>query len=185
MAILKLKEGLADILCKIYSDYKSYTTRDKRGVKQLLLHCQNALQGTMVASLLYYCKSTKTLTSIWFDTNPYDPCVTNNLICGSQIMICFHIDGCKLIHCIHKANQFMIEWIFKEYDIVFQGGSGKMSVIRGKVREYLRITLNYTVCGQMSITMFSFVEQILTDFDKTDTKREGHKVKRRSQQYFW
>ena len=136
----------------------SYTTRYKRGIKQLLLHCQNALYGTMMASLLYYFKFTKSLTSIWFDTNPYDLCVTNNLICGSRIMICFHVDGVILSHYNRKANDCMIEWLCQEYEIIFEDGSGKMSIIRGKVCEYLGITLDYTVCGQVRITMFSFVE---------------------------
>ena len=81
-----------DILCQIYSDYKAYVTRDKRGVQQFLLNFQNALYGTMVASLLYYCKFTKRLTSIGFEINPYDPCVSNKVINGSQMKICFHVD---------------------------------------------------------------------------------------------
>ena len=76
-----------DILCKISSDYKAYETRDKRGVKNLLLLCQNALYGTMVASLLYYRKFTKSLTSIGFEINPYDSCVANKVIDGSYMTI--------------------------------------------------------------------------------------------------
>ena len=52
MAIIKLRGVLVEILYKISSDYKSYVTRDKRGVNNLLLNCQNALYGTMVSSLL-------------------------------------------------------------------------------------------------------------------------------------
>ena len=69
------------------SDYKAYITRYKRGVKQLLIHCQNALYKTMVASLIYYCNSTKSMTSIGFEINPYDPCDVNNVIDGSHMKI--------------------------------------------------------------------------------------------------
>jgi hypothetical protein len=61
--------------------YKSYITTDKKGIKQLLVHCQNALNGTTVASLLYYHKFTKSLTSVGFEINPYDPCVANKQDC--------------------------------------------------------------------------------------------------------
>jgi hypothetical protein len=53
MAIIKICGVLVDILVKIAPDiYKSYVTTDKKGTKQLLVQCQNALYGTMVASLL-------------------------------------------------------------------------------------------------------------------------------------
>jgi hypothetical protein len=65
-----------DILVKIAPDiYKSYITTDKKGTKQWLVQCQNALYGTIVASLLYYRKFTKSLTSVRFKINPYDPCI--------------------------------------------------------------------------------------------------------------
>jgi hypothetical protein len=52
MAIIKICGVLVDILVKIAPDvYKSYVTTDKKGTKQLLVQCQNALYGTMVASL--------------------------------------------------------------------------------------------------------------------------------------
>ena len=117
-----------DILCKISLDYNTYVTRDKRGVKQLLLRCQNALYGTMVASLLYYCKFTKSLTSIGFEINPYNPCVANKVIEGSQLTMCFHIDDCKLSYRDRKANDIMIKWLLQEYESIFEDGSGKISV---------------------------------------------------------
>jgi hypothetical protein len=62
MAIIKICGVLVDILVEIAPDaYKSYATTDKKEVKQLLVQCQNALYGTMVASLLYYRKFTKSL----------------------------------------------------------------------------------------------------------------------------
>jgi hypothetical protein len=76
MAIIKIRGVLVDILIQIAPDiYKSYITTDKKGTKQLLVQCQNALYGTMVASLLYYRNFTKSLTSVGFEINPYDPCV--------------------------------------------------------------------------------------------------------------
>ena len=51
----------------------------------------------------------------------------------------------------------MIKWLQQEYESIFEDGSGKMSVRRGKVHEYLGITLDYTVHGQVRITMFSYI----------------------------
>jgi hypothetical protein len=88
MAFIKIRGILVDILVEITPDvYNPYVSKDKKGSKQLLVQCQNALYGTMVASLLYYQKFVKSLTDIDFVINPYDPCVTNNIIEGDQMTI--------------------------------------------------------------------------------------------------
>ena len=54
MAFIKISLVLVDILVEIAQDvYKYHITTNKNGVKQLLVQCQNAMYGTMVASLLY------------------------------------------------------------------------------------------------------------------------------------
>jgi hypothetical protein len=37
---------------------------------------------------------------------------------------------------------------------------------RGKIHKYLGMTLDYTICGKVKITMFDYVDEILTVFDK-------------------
>jgi hypothetical protein len=127
MAIIEIREVLVDILVQIAPDvYKSYVTTDKKGTKQLLVQCQNALYGTMVASLLYYRKFTKSLTSVEFEINPYDPCVANKIVDGTQMTICFHVDDCKLSHRSSRANDNIIDWLRQEYESIFEDGSGKI-----------------------------------------------------------
>jgi phosphopantetheinyl transferase len=54
MAIIKIRGVLVDMLLEIASDvYKDFVTTDKKGTKQLIVQCQNAIYGTMVASLHY------------------------------------------------------------------------------------------------------------------------------------
>ena len=100
-----------------------------------MVQCQNALYGTMVAILLYYCKFTNSLTYIGFKMNPYDLCVANKMIDGQQMTICYHVDDCKLSHRRSKFNDRMIKWLRQEYEIIFGDGSGKMTVSRGKVHK--------------------------------------------------
>jgi hypothetical protein len=104
IAFIKIGRVLVDILVEIApAVYKPFVSRNKKGVKQLLVQCQNAIYDTSVASLLYYLKFVKSLTDIEFAFNPYDPCVANNTIEGQQMTICFHVDDCKLIHCKKKV----------------------------------------------------------------------------------
>ena len=150
MAFIKICGVLVDILVeRAPYVYKLHVTTTKKSVKQFLVQCQNALYGNMVASLLYYRKFTKSLTDVGFKINPYDPCVTNNMINGQQMTICYHVDDCKLSRHRSKVNDERIKWLLQEYEIIFEDGSGKMKVSGGKVHKYLSTTLDYTICGQV------------------------------------
>jgi hypothetical protein len=48
-----------------------------------------------------------------------------------------------------------------------------MTVSRGKIHKYFGMTLDYTVRGQVKITMCDYVYEILTAFDNTEPKGGG------------
>ncbi len=77
-ALICIRGPLVDVLVSIAPNvYGPYVTVGKKGKKQILVQCLNALYGTMVALLLYYKKFIKSLKSKGFELNPYDPCVVN------------------------------------------------------------------------------------------------------------
>jgi hypothetical protein len=51
-----------------------------------------------------------------------------------------------------------------KYEHLFEDGSGAMKVCRGKVHEYIGMTLDSTVSGQVKVTMLPYVEEIVDDF---------------------
>jgi hypothetical protein len=63
-----------------------------------------------------------------------------------------------------------------EYESIFEDGSGKMTVSRGKKHTYLGMQLDFTVPGQVSISMFDYVQEILDMFDKEAPKCVGIKT---------
>jgi hypothetical protein len=79
--------------------------------------------------------------------------------------ITFHVDDCKLSHEEPKEMDNMIAWLREEYKSIFEDGSGKMTVSRGKVHKYLGMMLDYTTKGQVKITMFDYVNEIITAFE--------------------
>jgi len=177
MVLMKIRGFLVDMLVDIAPDvYGPYVTTDKRGIKSLTVRCLNAIYGTMVASLLYYRKFCKSLTDKGFIFNPYDPCVANKMIGGKQMTITFHVDDCKLSHESPKAMDKMIKWLKQEYESIFEDGSGKMTISRGKVHKYLGMTLDYRTSGQVKITMYDYVDEIIAAFDKADPKGGGTKT---------
>ena len=78
----------------------------------------------------------------------------------------------------------MIGWLCQEYEIIFENGSGKMSVSRENIYEYLGMTLDYTVHGQVSITIISYIEDILAAFDKAEPESNSTKLSARPNNIF-
>jgi hypothetical protein len=177
MAIIKIRGILVDMLVDIAPDvYKPYVTTDKKGVKQLIVQCQNAIYGTMMAGLMYYTKFCKSLLSVGFVFNPYDPCVANKQIRGKQMTICFHVDDCKLSHMSAKIVSKMVDWLKQEYESIFEDGSGKMKVNRGKIHTYLGMQIDYSSPGRVKISQFEYIEEVITAFNKADPGGNGTKT---------
>ena len=150
--IIRIRGDVVSILEKIAPEvYSEFVTADKRGNKQLIVRWLNALYGTMVASLLYYRKFTKSLSNKGFVMNPYDPCVWNKEVKKSQLTICFHVDDCKISHVNQKVLKKTVEWLWSEYKSIFEDGSGKMKVHFGKIHKYLGMTLDYSKKGKVKV----------------------------------
>jgi hypothetical protein len=176
MVIVRLRGLIVEILMKLAPEqYGPYVHTDKNGNKCLIVMCQNAIYGTMIASLLYYRKFRASLESIGFEFNPYDPCVANKMIDGKQMTVCFHVDDCKISHVDSKAVDKMIDWLKENYEVIWEDGTGHMKVSRGKVHKYLGMTLDYSVDGQVSITMIPYIEEILAAYKEAEPNSTGTK----------
>jgi hypothetical protein len=174
--IMRITGELVDSLLEIAPGvYDDYVYLNKKGVKVVIVRCKNAIYGTMVASLMYYRKFRTSLEEIGFEFNPYDACVANKMINGKQMTICFHVDDCKLSHVCSKVVDRMIEWLKEGYEVIWEDGTGKMKVSRGKVHKYLGMTLDYSVDGEVKITMFDYVEEILAAFAEAEPTSSGTK----------
>ena len=165
--VVRIRGPLVDMLVRIAPEvYEPYVTIDKKGNKQILVECLNALYGTMVAALLYYEKFTKSLKDNGYKMNPYDACVWNKNIEGKQCTICFHVDDCKISHVSKKVVDETIEWLRKDYQSIFEDGSGKMKINCGKVHKYLGMTLDFTDKGTVKISMVDYVKEVIAAWDK-------------------
>jgi hypothetical protein len=107
--------------------------------------------------------------------NPYDRCVANKKIEGEHMTICLHVYDCKLIHRKTKVMDIMIDYLRQEYESIFEDASIAIITSRGKVHTYIGMTLDCTFLGQVKITMFNYVDEILTAFDKREPKGGGTK----------
>jgi hypothetical protein len=77
--------------------YRQYIVLEK-GRSVLYLRLQKALYGMMKSVLLFYRKLVSELKEMGFEINPYDPCVANKMVNGTQMTIRWHVDNLMMSH---------------------------------------------------------------------------------------
>ena len=90
--------------------------------------------------------------------NPYDPCMANKIINGTQITICWHVDDLKVSHKDEDVVTAFAVAMGKEF------GNGT-TIKRGKVFEYLGMELDFETCpGTMIVSMIKYLQKIIQEF---------------------
>ena len=74
-----------------------------------------------------------------FEVNPYDPCVTNKMVNGAQMIVTWHVDDLKISY----IDGWEITKIIKRLASIY----GDIKVKRGKQHDYLGIDINYSKKG--------------------------------------
>ena len=105
---------------------------------------------------------------IGFELNPYDPCVANKTINGKQLTLVWHVDYIKASHVEEEVVTSMAKWLRKTYERIFKDGSVKMKLCRVKVHDYLGMNLDYTIKGEVKITMIPYIKEMIKDFREYD-----------------
>ena len=109
-----------------------------------------ALYGMPIASLLYYKKFRKDIKSIGFEVNPYDECVANKMVNGKQNTVVCHFDDLESSHLDPDFNDDFHKCLEKKYG---SDDIGHVEASRGKVHEYLAMTLDHTEEGRLRINI--------------------------------
>ena len=96
---------MADL--SLYRPFVSYET----GKPVLYVRLQKALYGCLKSSLLFYEKLVGDLEEYGFKINLYNPCVSNKMVGGKQVTVCWHVEDLKIL-CV-EANEVtkMIQWL--------------------------------------------------------------------------
>ncbi|GAX11354.1 hypothetical protein FisN_22Lu047 [Fistulifera solaris] len=147
------------------SKYEKYVVTE-RGEPVLYVRLKKALYGTLRAAYLFWQLLTKTLEKWGFVINPYDRCVANKMIDGHQCTILWHVDDIKISHVSPEVVTDVIAKLNAEF-----GKEEPLSVSRGKVHEYLGMTINYEDEGKVTICMTEYVQNII---DELPPEMIGH-----------
>jgi hypothetical protein len=149
---------MAELLAKISpSTYQKYVQHNRGGP---LIYCNLnvALYGTLKAALLFWKKLSESLRMQGFTINPYDWCIANKMVNGKQCTIVWHVDDLKISHRESRVVDGIIAALKEEYEKV-----GKMTICRGKVHDYLGMTLDFTRPGKFIISMEKYLDDMMKD----------------------
>ena len=116
-----------------------------------------ALYGILRAALLFYRKLRKNLEEMDFVMNPYDPCVVNRDVNGSQCTVVWHVDDLK----VSRKDEAIVSYFAQE---IAERNQNKIKVKRGKVFDYLGIDLDFeSDPGTLIISMIDYLHKIIKE----------------------
>lgn len=164
---------MVQVAPEIYSKYIIY---NNKGETMLYVRLLKALYGIIRAAILFYEKFLNDIEGISFEVNPYDPCVANKIVNGTQLTITWHIDDLKISHLLSKVVDRMITWLRGKYETLFSDCTGAMKVRRGKIHEYVRMTLDFSTRGEVKVTMVPYIKEIVSLFKKYDKNDSSAKT---------
>ena len=129
--------------------------------KVMYVELLKALYGTVRAARLFWEKLSGKLLEWGFTPNPYDSCVMNKIGDSKQLTVAWHVDDLKASHVkMTVIYQFITD---------MEGEFGKempLNQSRGKVHDYLGMTLDFSNPGEVTITMIDYLKSVLHDAPK-------------------
>lgn len=149
---MRLDKVLTAMLVLISPEHSQFIEEQGTSVVQL----DKALYGCVEAAALWYANLCSTLALDGFAPNPYDPCIFNKIGSGgAQATVAMHVDDLF----VSSTSDADIE----RFENYMRGVYKEIKVSKGKVLDYLGMTFDYVVPGQVSITMDNFEQDILAE----------------------
>jgi hypothetical protein len=163
--IMKVKGKLVELLVLMDPNlYAPYVTQENNK-PVIYVEILKALYGMIKSPLLFYRKLRKDLEDVGFKINPYDVCVANKVVDGYQLTVAFHVDDLKISHVTPKVVDRFLEWVKEMYE---DPGIKKITPSRGKIHDYLGMTLDFSIPGKVKLLMKEYIMKMLSEFPYQD-----------------
>jgi hypothetical protein len=160
--IMKFTGDSVRLLCEINPTHRAFVVSEN-GVPTLYVRLIKALYGCVQSALLWYELFTQTLESMGFVLNPYDHCVANCLVEGSQCTICWYVDDTKISH----KDPAVVTAVIHKLESHFK----KMKVTRGDHHVFLGMHIDYHRHSHTAtISMRDYLTEAITESSLSITK---------------
>ncbi len=155
--VMRMNGTLGELMAKTDPKlYRKYLT-DEKGKKVLYLRLQKALYGMMKSALLFYRKLISELKGMGFEINPYDPCIANKMINGSQMTLRWHVDDLMISH---TSNEAISQFLRALKDIY----GDNLAENTGKLHDYLGMIFDFLDWDEVKINMTTYLTKVIADF---------------------
>jgi Reverse transcriptase (RNA-dependent DNA polymerase) len=151
--LMKLTGVTVDIMIEVDNMYKGIITY-KNNKPVLYLQLKKALYGCVQSAILWYDLFSNTLKVMGFELSPYDPCVANKIIEGTQCTIVWYVDNKKIFHVNPDVVLLIIQKIEKRF--------GKMTVTRGPKHTFLGMNITFNGDETVNIVMDDYLRESVT-----------------------
>jgi hypothetical protein len=156
---MKLDKTLAAILAKVDPNYQQF--KNDRG--EIVVELDKALYGCVEAAKLWYDDLSSKLIADGFAVNPYDPCVFNKIgRNGKQITLVLHVDDLMVTSAEERNLEDLKAYLLSIYPEIVSHTGTKL--------DYLGMTFDFGVRGEVSVTMDKMVHDILNDCGVDSTR---------------
>jgi hypothetical protein len=169
---MRLRGQFVDIMCEVNPVYKKFVTYE-HGKKVLYVRVLRAIYGCIESALLWYNLYSKTLENLGFVINPYDRCVANKIINGSQCTIVWYVDDNKISHVDKDVVTDILEKL--------KGHFGNITISRGKKHNFLGTDIEIREDGMIEMTMIPHIQDAIDSFGSLC----GYKVTSPAAAHLW
>jgi hypothetical protein len=109
--VMKITGVLCNVLVGIHPELYGPAVVMENHKKVLYVEVLKAIYGMLEAALLWCKTFRKDLEDTGFAFNPYNPCVANKKVQGSQQTVIFHVDNLKSSHKSKLVNNKFEKWL--------------------------------------------------------------------------
>jgi Reverse transcriptase (RNA-dependent DNA polymerase) len=151
---MKLTGEAVKIMVQVDKLYVPFVSIEN-GKQVLYLQLKKALYGCVKSALLWYELFTGTLQDMGFVLNPYDACVANKIINGTQCTIVWYVDDNKISHVKPRVVSMVIKKIEEKF--------GKMTVTRGNSYVFHDMSFVFNPEGTATISMKDYLVESIKE----------------------
>ena len=165
---IKFEGAMVDVLLEIDPERYGPCVCTYNGRRYLYAKAVKAIYGAMRSALLFYQLFSGQLKEWDFKINEYDACTMNKMVNGSQLTIVWHVDDCKISHRDEEVVTDLLEKLEGRF-----GKETPIAITRGRIHDYLGMTIDYSIKSKVKFYMFDYIEQILGEVDSDLMKGSG------------
>lgn len=140
---MKFEKEFVDIMCEVNPEYREHV-RMENGKKVLYVQVLKEIYGMIESALRWYKLFTGTLCGMGFELNPYDRCVANKTIDGSQCTVGWYVDDNKVSHVDDKVNTKIVNAIEEHF--------GKLARTTGDKHTFLGMDVEMISKGKIAVS---------------------------------